>query len=152
MTHVTLFSLDSLILILSAITLFRVYMHIFTAHMYMELRLKRLYLFKRAFALIISQNDYKILFVTSSNGWWHDTTPQRGLSQPLIVELNLLIVFKSSTGMITAKYWNINIVYFFRSHNKNMRKNCFFNFAFLYFVLKNCEFYVTMKKETIRNN
>jgi len=41
----------------------------------MELYLKWLYLFNRAFALIIPQNGYQNIFVASSNRWWHDPTP-----------------------------------------------------------------------------
>jgi len=68
-----------------------VYMHFYSSNLYGVMFKVTLFV-QQGVALIISQNGYQILFVTSSNGWWHDPTPQKALSQPFIVELNLLIV------------------------------------------------------------
>ena len=74
-----------------------VYVHIFPAQIYMELCLKWLYLFNSAFALIISQNDITsnticYMYIFKWVMTWPNHT-KRALSQPLIVKLNLLIVF-----------------------------------------------------------
>jgi len=66
---------SSFILIFSAKTMFRVYLRTCTAQIHIELCLKWIFLFNRAYSLIVSPKGCQILFVTSSNRWWHDTTP-----------------------------------------------------------------------------
>ena len=72
-------------------------MHIFTAQIYMELCLNRLYLFNRAFALIISQKQLSNIicsFLLHLQMGDDMTQPhKKALSKPFIGELNLLIVF-----------------------------------------------------------
>ena len=60
--------------------------------------------------------------------------PTKALSQPVIVKLNLLMVLLQNNEIC------MNIIYFNKSHNKNMHKHWFINFA-LYFVLEKCVYY-----------
>ena len=86
-------------------------MLIFTAQVYIELCLKWLYLFNRAFALTISQTGYQILFVTSSNGWWQDPTTQKSaVSTPNCwtrLAHSILIRLKQALILQNTKIWTL---------------------------------------------
>ena len=87
-----------------------VFMHICTAEIYIELCLKWLCLLKKALTFIISQNGYHILFVTSSNGWWHDPTPQKSPVTTLLfwtqLVHNILIRLKQ-TLLQNTEIWTL---------------------------------------------
>ena len=111
--------------------------------------LKCLYLFNRAFAVIISQNGYQILFVTSSNGWWPDPTPQKRPVPTLKCWTQLIhniwIRLKQALLQNTEIWTLYNLLRVIIGTCINIA----LVILLLYLVLENCVFYVTMKKETI---
>ena len=72
--------------------------------------------------------------------WVLEKNTEKILSQTLINELHLLIVFKLKQ---TVSLQNIKIWTWFKSHKKNMHLHCVTNIDFMF-----CVFYVTMKKKS----
>jgi len=99
---------------------------------------------------ICSQNCFHMLFVTSSNGWWHDTTPQKPCSNPKLlnstyISSSILIRLKQAL-LQNTKIWTILnlLIRIFKKHALII--------LLLYFDLENCVYHVTTKTETIRKS